>query len=151
MQGLPFGAAQSYSVASEFRSYEHIAGIEFIEIDPDKPYPRSVAYRATQDGAQMRIRDYAPNIDEFDLPLDEARALIESLSRAGLFEWQRVYRPAQGTFVVAALEWRVEVTFDVAIDGKRTNAFKVEGEAICPDNYEQVIAALMGARKADAE
>lgn len=34
MPGLPFGAAQSYDVPHELRTYEHVQGIEFIEVDP---------------------------------------------------------------------------------------------------------------------
>lgn len=143
MPGLPFGAVQSYDVAAEFRTYEHIVGIEFIEIDPDKPYPRSAAYRVTPHGAQMRVRDNAPEIDDVDLGEEQARAYIESLAGSGLFEWQRVYRPSQGTFVVASVEWRVEVSFDVPIAGKRTKNFRVEGESAFPDNYENVVKTLM--------
>lgn len=40
MPGLPFGAAQSHDVPHELRTYEHVRGIEFIEIDPDLPAPR---------------------------------------------------------------------------------------------------------------
>ncbi len=149
MPGLPFGAAQSYDVPAEFRTYEHITGIEFIEIDPDKPYPRSAAYRVTPGGAQMRFRDYAPDIEDVELTQEEARAYIDSLSQSGLFEWQRVYRPAQGTFVVAGVEWRVELSFDVVVAGRRTKTFRVEGENTFPDNFEQVVKILMRAHVED--
>lgn len=149
MPGLPFGAVQAHDVAAQYRTYEHITGIEFIEVNPDMPYPRSAAYRAVPQGGQMRIRDNAPEIDDIELAEDEARAFVEELAQSGLFEWQRVYRPAQGTFVVESVEWRVEVSFDVPVMGKRSTTFKVEGEGVFPDNYEQVISKLM--RKQDAE
>ncbi len=149
MPGLPFGAVQSYDIPAEYRTYEHVTGIEFIEIDPDKPYPRSVAYRIVPEGAQMRLRDNAPDIEDFDLTLDEARAYIDSLAQSGLFEWQRVYRPSQGTFVIAGTEWRVELSFDVVVAGRRTKSFKVEGENTFPDNYEQVIKLLMRKQESD--
>jgi hypothetical protein len=146
MVALPFGAMQSYRVPPEFRSYEHVKEIEFIEIDPDRPYPRSVAYRAAEDGAQMLIRRAAPELDEIELCADEARALIEDVAAAGLFEWQRVYKPVQGTFVNASLEWRIEVSFDEPY-AKRASSFKVEGEGTRPDTYDQVIDVLMRPRE----
>ena len=85
MPGLPFGAAQSYDVPHELRTYEHVQGIEFIEVDPYLPFPRSAAYRKTVDGAQMLIRRGAPEIAQVDLAADEARSLIAALDAAGLF------------------------------------------------------------------
>ncbi len=142
MPGLPFGAAQTYDVPQEFRNYAHIEGIEFIEINPNKPYPRSSAYRKTDSGAQMRIRNNAPEIEELELTIDEATSFIESLVQAGVFSWQRVYRPAQGTFVVADLEWRLEFMFDKPF-AKRAQSFKVEGEDVFPDNFDAVVSLLI--------
>lgn len=142
MPGLPFGAVQAHDVPQEFRSYAHIEDIEFIEINPNKPYPRSAAYRKTASGAQMRVRNNAPEIEELELTVDEATSFIDSLVQAGVFSWQRVYRPAQGTFVVADLEWRLEVRFDKAF-AKRTQAFKVEGEDVFPDSYDAVLSLLL--------
>lgn len=141
MPGLPFGAVQAHDVPQEFRSYAHIEDIEYIEIDPNKPYPRSSAYRKTADGAQMRIRNNAPEIEELDLTVDEATSFIDSLVEAGVFSWQRVYRPAQGTFVVANLEWRLEFRFDKPF-AKRARSFKVEGEEVFPDSYGDVTSLL---------
>lgn len=144
MPGLPFGAVQAHDVPQEFRSYAHIEDIEFIEINPNKPYPRSAAYRKTTEGAQMRVRNNAPEIEEFDLTVDEATAFIDSIVQSGVFSWQRVYRPAQGTFVVADLEWRLEIRFDRPFV-KRTQAFKVEGEDVFPDTYDATISLLVDA------
>lgn len=142
MSGLPFGAAQSVTVPSELRTYEHVVGIEFIELDPNLVYPRSAAYRKTETGAQMRTRDAAPEIVDFDLTIDEARALIEDLADAGFFDWQRVYKPVQGTFVVTATDWRVSVTFDEPLS-RHARAFESEGEDEFPDTYDQVMRLLV--------
>lgn len=143
MPGLPFGAAQSYDVPRELRTYEHVRGIEFIEVDPDLPYPRSAAYRQVPSGAQMLIRRTTPDIEEVDLDEDEARKLIAALDEAGLFAWQRVYKPSQGNFVVTATEWRIEVDFDTKI-AKRTTTFRSEGEDEFPDSFERVVELLVG-------
>ena len=132
MPGLPFGAAQSHDVPHELRTYEHVRGIEFIEIDPDLPAPRSAAYRPVAGGAQMLIRRATPDIDEVSLDEDEARGLIAALDAAGLFDWQRVYKPSQGNFVVTATEWRIEVEF------------RSEGEDEFPDSFEHVVGLLVG-------
>lgn len=142
MPGLPFGAVQTHDVPQEFRSYAHIEDIEFIEINPSKPYPRSSAYRKTANGAQMRVRNNAPEIEELELTVEEASSFIDSLVQAGVFSWQRVYRPAQGTFVVADLEWRFEFRFDEPF-ARRAQAFKVEGEEVFPDSYDDVISLLI--------
>lgn len=142
MSGLPFGAAQSFTVPMELRSYEHVLGIEFIELDPNLAYPRSAAYRKTEGGAQMRARNAAPELLDFDLSRDEAVALIESLDRAGLFDWQRVYKPSQGTFVVTATDWRMSVEFDVPV-ARRDHVFESEGEDEFPDSFEQVVGILL--------
>lgn len=144
MSAVPFGAEQSHRVPPEFRSYDHVEEIEFIELDPDSPYPRSAAYRVTETGAQMRVRNALPQLDEVELSTADARALIEDVAAAGLFDWQRVYRPVQGTFVNAAFEWRVEVSFDEPF-AKRTRSFRAEGEGVRPDTYDRVIDVLMRA------
>lgn len=143
MSGLPFGAAQSYDVPRDLRTYEHVRGIEFIEVDPDLPYPRSAAYRQVSSGAQMLIRRAAPDIEEVELDKDEARGLIAALDEAGLFDWRRVYKPSQGNFVVTATEWRIEVNFDTKI-AKRTTTFRSEGEDEFPDSFEHVVKLLVG-------
>lgn len=152
MPGLPFGAAQQHSISAEFQTYEGIAGIEFIDMRPDLPYPRSVAYRRCADGAQMRVRDGAAEIAEVDLDEQQARAYLSALVEHGLFRWHRSYRPAQGTFVLDAPQWRLEVTFD-KLGGKRCKPFRAEGEGTYPDNFEEVAGALMapGAHLADGE
>lgn len=142
MSGLPFGAAQSFSVPVELRCYDHVTSIEFIELDPNLVYPRSAAYRKTAGGAQMRTRNAAPELLDFELSREEAEALIESLDGAGLFDWQRVYKPAQGTFVVTATDWRVSVEFDVPVS-RRSNVFESEGEDEFPDSFDQVVAILL--------
>ena len=142
MSGLPFGAAQTFDVPSELCTYDHVTGIEFVEFDPDLPYPRSSAYRVTPNGGQMRIRRQNPELEEVELSAEEARELIEGLTQAGLFTWQRVYRPVQGTFVNAAREWRLEVSFDRPLH-KRASSFKVEGEHAYPDSYEQIVGLLI--------
>lgn len=151
MPGLPFGAAQQHSVPAEFQTYEGIAGIEFIDMHPDLPYPRSAAYRKCAGGAQMRVRNRAAEIAEVDLDEQQARAYLSALVEHGLFRWHRSYRPAQGTFVLDAPQWRLEVTFD-KLDGKRCKPFRAEGEGTYPDNFEAVAGALMGpgAQPADA-
>lgn len=144
MPGLPFGAARQQDVAPELRTYEQIVSIEFIEVDPDKVYPRSFAYRPVESGGQTRTRVYNPDLIDTDLSEDEARALIDGLAQAGVFEWHRVYRPAQGTFVVAAKEWRLEIVFRSQGFGKTPRPFKVDGENVYPDNYKQVVEGLFG-------
>lgn len=143
MPGLPFGAAQSHDVPHELRTYEHVRGIEFIEVDPDLPAPRSAAYRPVAGGAQMLIRRATPDIDEVSLDENEARGLIAALDVAGLFDWQRVYKPSQGNFVVTATEWRIEVDFDTRI-AKRSSTFRSEGEDEFPDSFEHVVGLLVG-------
>lgn len=142
MPGLPFGAAQQHSIPAEFQTYEGIAGIEFIDMRPDLPYPRSAAYRRCADGAQMRVRDRVAEIAEADLDEQQARAYLSALVERGLFFWHRTYRPAQGTFVLDAPQWRLEVTFD-KLGGKRCKPFRAEGEGTYPDNFEEVAGALM--------
>ena len=142
MPGLPFGAAQSYDVPRELRTYEHVRSIEFIEVDPDLPYPRSAAYRPVDFGAQMLIRRAVPDIEEVELDVEQARALIAALDEAGLFDWQRVYKPSQGNFVVTATEWRIEVDFDAKI-AKRSSTFRSEGEDEFPDSYDAVVKLLL--------
>ena len=143
MPGLPFGAARQHPVPAEVLDYEHIVKIEFIEIDADRPYPRSVAYRPTPSGSELRVRKNAPEV--YDVALDEpqSHAYIVGLIEAGLFAWQRVYRPAQGTFVLAGTEWRIDVEFETPQGLKRVHPFKAEGENTSPDNYEAVVSALM--------
>lgn len=148
MPGLPFGAAQSYDVPHELRTYEHVQGIEFIEVDPDLPFPRSAAYRKTADGAQMLIRRGAPEIAQVDLAADEARSLIAALDAAGLFTWQRVYKPAQGPFVNVVTEWRVEVDFDESI-AKRSSTFRSEGADEFPDSFDSVVSLLLSQAPGD--
>ena len=143
MPGLPFGSAQSHDVPRELRAYEHVRGIEVIEVDPDLPYPRSAAYRQVPSGAQMLIRRAIPDIEEVELNEDEARRLIAELDEAGLFDWRRVYKPSQGNFVVTATEWRIEVDFDTKI-AKRTTTFRSEGEDEFPDSFGHVVKLLVG-------
>lgn len=142
MPGLPLGAAQSHYVPEEMRSYDHIVGIQFIEIDPNLPYPRSAAYRKVPTGAQMLIRKSAPELFEIDLSIDEARAFIQRLRDTGLFEWQRVFKPVQGSFVDVATEWRIEVDFDQKI-AKRSSMFRSEGEDGFPDDFDAVVEVLL--------
>lgn len=145
MPGLPFGAARQHPVPAEVQDYEHIESIEFIEIDPDLPSPRSVAYRPTARGAQMRVRDFAPELEDRELSESEARAYIGRLVASGVFSWARVYRPAQGTFVNVGVQWRLEVEFaKPAGSKKKVRPFRAEGENVFPDGFEQVVAALMG-------
>ncbi|MGI6033871.1 MAG: hypothetical protein ACOX69_10680 [Coriobacteriales bacterium] len=143
MPGLPFGAAQQHAIPRELLTYENIAGIEYIEANPSLPYPRSAAYRPIEGGAQMRVRDRTAEIEDIELTVPEARAYIEALVNSGLFSWNRVYRPAQGTFVNEALQWRVEVTFSQGGSPKKRRPFRVEGEEETPSDYEQVVALLM--------
>lgn len=142
MPGLPFGAAQQHSVPDELRTYEHIESIQFIEVDPNLPYPRSAAYRKVPGGAQMLIRKAAPELFEVDLSREEAEALVVALRDAGIFDWQRIFKPSQGTFVDVATEWRVEVGFDQRLT-KRSNAFRSEGEDEFPDSFDVVVEALL--------
>ena len=144
MPGLPFGAARQQDIAPELRTYEQIVSIEFIEIDPDMAYPRSFAYRPSEQGGQTRTRVFSPDLIDADLSEAEARALIDGLDQAGVFDWNRVYRPAQGTFVVAAREWRLEIVFKSQGFGKTPRPFKVDGENVFPDNYKQVVEGLFG-------
>lgn len=146
MPGLPLGASRQHDVDASLLDYEHIAGIEFIEIDPDRPYARSAAYRPCAGGAEMRLRDYEPDVEDVALDEDEARAYLSALVAAGLFAWRRVYRPSQGTFVNVADEWRVEVTFSGGDGAKPPRPFKVEGEGVFPENYEKVSSLLMRGR-----
>ena len=132
----------------ELRTYEHVQGIEFIEVDPDLPFPRSAAYRKTVDGAQMLIRRGAPEIAQVDLAADEARSLIAALDAAGLFTWQRVYKPAQGPFVNVVTEWRVEVDFDEPI-AKRSSTFCSEGADEFPDSFDSVVSLLLSQAPGD--
>lgn len=141
--GLPLGAAQTYSVPEHMRCYDHVTGIEFIEVDPSLPYPRSAAYRKVPGGAQMLIRKSAPELIEVDLSLEEACALIDRLRDVGLFEWQRVFKPVQGSFVDVATEWRIEVDFDERI-ARRSSKFRSEGEDEFPDSFDAVVEALLG-------
>ena len=100
----------------------------------------------------MRVRDRAAEIAEVDLDEQQARAYLSALVEHGLFRWHRSYRPAQGTFVLDAPQWRLEVTFD-KLGGKRCKPFRAEGEGTYPDNFEEVAGALMapGAHLADGE
>lgn len=90
----------------------------------------------------MLLRDAKPQLADVELSVEEANALIVSLDAAGLFDWQRAYKPAQGVFANVATEWRVEVNFDERIS-KRSSAFRAEGADEYPDSFEQVIALLM--------
>lgn len=145
MPGLPFGAARQHPVPAELLTYEGIAGIEYIELDPDLPYPRSAAYRPAIAGGQLRVRDRVPEVADRELTRDEARAYLSALVSSGVFSWQRVYRPAQGTFVNVGVEWRLEVTFAKPKGArKEPRAFVVEGENVFPDGYSRVVSALMG-------
>lgn len=143
MSGLPLGAAQSHSVPEEMRSYDHVSGIEFIEIDPSLPYPRSAAYRRVPAGAQMLIRNAAPELIKVDLSVEEATALIDELREAGLFDWQRVFKAVQGSFVDVACEWRIEVDFDEEF-ARRSSKFRSEGEDEFPDAFDEVVDLLLG-------
>lgn len=151
MSGLPFGAAQQHDVPQEKQNFDNIEGIEFIELDASLPYPRSAAYRRTPDGAEMLIRRNTPEVERVMLSSDEARAYIESVVEAGLFAWQRVYRPAQGTFVNASTEWRVKVEFAQtdSLPARKTagknRPFESEGENVFPDTYERVVRLLVRA------
>lgn len=142
MPGLPAGAAQAHSVPLRLRCYEHVMGIEFIEVDPNVPAPLSAAYRPVSGGAQMLIRRETPELEERSLSEDEARQLIGALDEAGLFEWQRVYCPAQGTYRVVATEWRIQVTFDEKIS-RHSSSFQSEGEDEFPDTYDSVVGILV--------
>ena len=144
MPGLPLGAAQQHDVPVELLDYDHIAGIEYIETNAGIPYPRSVAYRPVDGGGQMRVRDKAPDLVDIDLDEAQARAYIDAVVSGGVFGWNRVYRPAQGTFVFDGTNWRLEVTFKKTGVLKAPRPFRVEGEMIFPDNYEQVVGLLMG-------
>lgn len=150
MPGLPFGAARQHPVPREALNYEGIEAIEFIETDPDLPYPRSVAYRPSPTGAQARVRDFSPEISDLELTEAQARAYLSRLVESGLFSWQRVYRPAQGTFVNVGREWRLEVRFSKTEGAKKPpRSFKAEGENVFPDGYNGVVAALMSVRRGD--
>ena len=151
MPGLPLGAAQQHSVPANAQNYDHVSGIEFIETHPDKPYPRSAAYRKTQDGAQMRVRSNSPELADADLTEEQARAYIDALVAAGVFTWNRVYRPSQGTFVVEGINWRLEVEFEKQGALKRARPFRAEGENLFPDNYDQVVQLLMRLPEGAAE
>lgn len=151
MPGLPFGAAQQHGIPDELKTYEHVKGIEFIEIDPNLPYPRSAAYRKVPEGAQMLVRKAAPELIEADLSREEAIELIDALRDAGLFDWQRIFKPSQGTFVDVATEWRIEVDFDQRI-ARRSSTFRSEGEDEFPDSFDAVVALLLSnAADPDAE
>lgn len=143
MPGLPFGAAQQCSVPDELKTYEHVRGIEFIELDPNLPYPRSAAYRKVEDGGQMLIRKAVPELIEVDLTREEAAALIDALRAEGVFDWQRTFKPSQGTFVDVATEWRIEVDFDQRIS-RRSSKFRSEGEDEFPDSFDAVVKTLLG-------
>lgn len=112
------------------------------------PFPRSAAYRKTADGAQMLIRRRAPEIAQVDLTADEARSLIVALDAAGLFTWQRVYKPAQGPFVNVVTEWRVEVDFDEPI-AKRSSTFRSEGADEFPDSFDSIVSLLLSQAPGD--
>lgn len=142
MAGLPLGAAQSYSVPEELQCYDHVVGIEFIEIDPNLVFPRSAAYRKVPEGAQMLIRTSGPELFEVDLSLEDARLLIAQLKDGGLFQWQRVFKPVQGSFVDVATEWRIEVEFDEKLS-RRSSSFKSEGEDEFPDSFDEVVSVLL--------
>ncbi len=90
----------------------------------------------------MLLRNADPQLADVELSVEEAGALIASLDAAGLFDWQRVYKPAQGVFANVATEWRVEVNFDEPI-ARRSSTFKSEGADEAPDSFEQVIALFM--------
>ncbi len=143
MPGLPFGAAQQHEVSNEFKTYEGIEKIEFIEIDPNLPSPRSVAYRPSETGGEMIVRNWSPELHHLELDESEARHFIKRIAASGLFSWQRAYRPSQGTFVVSGHEWRLEVSFSRLPGSKRQRPFKVEGENVFPDDYKEVVALLM--------
>lgn len=139
MPGL--GSARQHPVDRALLDYEHIEGLEFIELNPDLPCPRSVAYRATEAGADLRVRSNTPQVHDVSVAQEQARGYIEALAASGLFSWQRVYRPAQGTFTLAAVQWRLKVSFR---GGKivRPRPFEVEGEGLFPDDYEHVLTLL---------
>ena len=149
MPGLPFGAAQQHGIPAELQSYDNIVGIEFIELDANLPYPRSAAYRRLEQGAEMLVRDNAPDIEHVQLSEAQARTYIDALSDAGVFSWQRVYRPAQGTFVNASTQWRLKVEFsETARSAERASSrkarpFESEGENVFPDDYAQIVSLLM--------
>lgn len=143
MPGLSLGAAQQYDIPADLQCYERIAGIEFIETRAGIPYPRSAAYRPCAGGAQMRVRDGAPDILDADLTEGEARAYIAALVEAGLFRWRRVYRPAQGTFVLDGTNWRVEVTFTKDGGLRAPRPLRAEGEGLFPDGYDHMTGLLM--------
>lgn len=142
MPGLPLGAAQQHAVPEELLDYDHIAGIEYIQTRAGIPYPRSVAYRPVEGGGQVRLRNEAPDLVDVDLDEQEARDYIQRLVDRGLFGWNRVYRPAQGTFVFDGTNWRLEVRFKTQ-GAKEPRPFRVEGEMLFPDNYEPIVALLM--------
>lgn len=142
MTGLALGAARQRAVDPSLLCYERIAGIEYIEMDPDLPYPASAAYRTCEHGAEMLLRANVPDVERVSLDEGQARRYLEALVEAGLFAWQRVYRPAQGTFAVVSTQWRIEVSFTSR--GLATpKPFAVEGEDAFPDGYAAVRAALM--------
>lgn len=82
------------------------------------------------------------------MPLTEARSLIAALDAAGLFTWQRVYKPAQGPFVNVVTEWRVEVDFDEPI-AKRSSMFRSEGADEFPDSFDSVVSLLLSQAPGD--
>ena len=71
-----------------------------------------------------------------------------ALDAAGLFTWQRVYKPAQGPFVNVVTEWRVEVDFDEPI-AKRSSTFRSEGADEFPDSFDSIVSLLLSQAPGD--
>lgn len=124
------------------RTYDHVKGFEFIEMDPSLPYPVSSAYKKTPDGAKMLVRNAGPDLAELSLSENDAAKLISDLDDAGLFDWRRVYKPVQGNFVVTVTQWRLQVDFDEDVS-KRTSSMVAEGSDEFPDGFDHVVGILV--------
>ena len=140
MAGEPIGAKRILRIPEEAKSYEQITSIEFIELEAKSGNVRSAAYRPVDGGAQTRIRTGVQDeLVDSDLTADEAKQFISKLCDAGVFDWNYSYRPAQGTFVNVAAQWRLKIEFK----DKEYRDFVAEGENHFPDNYDVVVDVLM--------
>ena len=144
MGGIPFGAKRGHEVASELRTFEAIWQISYIH---DALLPAdfcSAAY--LNDGSSFKTRTRTTlegALVDTELSEQDARTYIEALIDAGIFDWMRVYKPAQGTFVKYSTEWRLQIDFAKPEAGRTPKPFVVEGENCFPDNYELIQKLLM--------
>ena len=140
MAGEPIGAKQLYKIPDNMQCYEKINSIEFLEINQADGNVRSVAYRPTVNGAQVRIKTCVQDeLTDSELTKKEAIDYIENIRNAGIFSWNYSYRPSQGTFVNVTTQFRLKIEF--AEDNAKD--FVSEGENVVPDTYDDIVKILL--------